>query len=80
VTELSHLRTEALPRLRHLARKVDFEWAEAKRSGNISADDANAFENWWAEKSCAITTLSENGKRLAEALGLMPTGMGWCAP
>ncbi|KAL5119318.1 hypothetical protein ACEQ8H_002805 [Pleosporales sp. CAS-2024a] len=78
--ELSHLRTEALPRLRHLSRKVDVEWVDAKRSASLSADDVNAFENWWAEKSCSIVSLNEKGKSLAEALGIVPTGMGWCAP
>jgi len=78
--ELSHLRTEALPRLRHLGRKVDFEWTDAKRSGILSTDDANAFENWWAEKTCEIMALNAMGKHRADALGLVPTGMGWCAP
>ncbi|KAH7065880.1 hypothetical protein BKA63DRAFT_166698 [Paraphoma chrysanthemicola] len=78
--ELSHLRTEALPRLRHLGHKVDTEWYEVKRSGAVSAEDTNAFENWWAEKKCSILTLSETGKRLANASGLASTGMGWTAP
>tara|TARA_R110002003_G_scaffold116_12_gene10156 strand:+ start:11519 stop:12076 length:558 start_codon:yes stop_codon:yes gene_type:complete len=78
--ELSHLRTEALPRLRHLGHKVDTEWHEAKRSGAVSADDTDAFENWWAQKKCMILTLSETGKRLAAASGLAATGMGWTAP
>lgn len=79
-TELSHLRTEALPRLRHKCHKVDTEWYEAKRTANIVADDVNAFENWWAEKKCTVLSLNEKGKRLATALGLANTGMGWCAP
>ena len=79
-TELSHLRTEALPRLRHLGHKVDAECNEAKRSGDISEQDVNAFETWWAEKKCIIVSLNEKGKRLATALGLAATGMGWCAP
>jgi hypothetical protein len=79
-TELSHLRTEALPRLRHLGRKVETEWYEAKRSGSVSAEDVNSFENWWAEKKCAIASLDGKGKRLASALGLATTGLGWCAP
>jgi hypothetical protein len=78
--ELSHLRTEALPRLRHLGRKVDYEWADAKRSGDLSSEDIKAFENWWSEKTCTIVSLCDQGKRLADALGLVPTGMGWCAP
>lgn len=79
-TELSHLRTEALPRLRHLGRKVDTDWSEIKRTSTLSSGDVNAFENWWAEKKCNIQGLNEKGKRLAKALGLAATGMGWCAP
>lgn len=79
-TELSHLRTEALPRLRHAGRKVDTEWYEAKRTGGVSAEDVNAFENWWAEKKCIILSLNEKGKHLASLHGLASTGMGWCAP
>jgi hypothetical protein len=78
--ELSHLRTEALPRLRHLGRKVDYEWVDAKRSGDLSPEDVTAFQTWWAEKTGTITSLCDKGRRLADALGLMPTGMGWCAP
>lgn len=79
-TELSHLRTEALPRLRHKCHKVDTEWYEARRTGCISPDDANAFENWWAEKKSTVLSLNENGKRLANVHGLASTGMGWTAP
>jgi hypothetical protein len=79
-TELSHLRTEALPRLRHLGHKIDSEWYEFKRTGTLSTEDVNAFENWWAEKKCTIVSLNEQGKRLAATLGLASTGLGWCAP
>jgi hypothetical protein len=79
-TELSHLRTEALPRLRHLGHKVDTEFYETKRSGIVSAEDVNAFENWWAEKKCSIVVLNEKGRQLASAVGLKSTGLGWCAP
>ncbi|KAF1847309.1 uncharacterized protein K460DRAFT_352463 [Cucurbitaria berberidis CBS 394.84] len=77
VTELSHLRTEALPRLRHKCHKVDTEWYETKRTGSLAADDVNAFENWWAEKKCIVLSLNEKGKSLATAHGLPNTGMGW---
>jgi hypothetical protein len=63
-----------------LGLKVDTEWYEAKRSGAMTPEDANAFDNWWREKTCIIVSLSEKGKHLANALGLVPTGMGWCAP
>ncbi|KAJ4363658.1 hypothetical protein N0V83_009954 [Neocucurbitaria cava] len=75
--ELSHLRTEALPRLRHKCHKVDTEWHEAKRTGNLTPDDVNAFENCWAEKKCMVLCLNEKGKHLATALGLSNSGMGW---
>lgn len=76
--ELSHLRTEALPRLRHKTYKVDSAWSEAKP--HMHADDVNAFENWLAEKKCAVLSLTERGKRLATAVGIANTGLGWCAP
>lgn len=89
VTELSHLRTESLVHLRHLSRDVDRHLADikGKRSIGFSGDDAEAivehandFENWWAEKTLEITSLSCKAKRLADTLGLVPTGLGWCAP
>lgn len=79
-SELSYLRTEALPRLRHAGHKVDTEWYEVKRTGVITAEDAQAFEAWWAETKVHILKLSEHGKRLAEANGLTSNGMGWTAP
>jgi hypothetical protein len=78
--ELSHLRTEALPRLRHTARKLDGAWAEAKRAGPLSIGDVNAFENWLAEKKCRIYHFDEKAKRLSLAIGLSSSGMGWMAP
>ncbi|KAF1828460.1 hypothetical protein BDW02DRAFT_563006 [Decorospora gaudefroyi] len=79
-TELSHLRTEALPRLRHKSYKVDTEWYEAKRQQQMTEADINAFEAFWREKKLKITALNEQGKRLASAVGLANTGLGWCAP
>jgi hypothetical protein len=63
-----------------LGHKIDSEWYEFKRTGTLSTEDVNAFENWWAEKKCTIVSLNEQGKRLAATLGLASTGLGWCAP
>lgn len=79
-TELSHLRTEALPRLRHAVRKVEAEWNEAERTNTLSTDDLNEFRNWLAMKQCKVQLLNENCKRLSLAIGLSPSGMGWTAP
>lgn len=79
-SELSYLRTEALPRLRHAGHKVDTEWYEVKRTGTITTEDVQVFESWWAETKVTILKLSEHGKRLAEANGLTSNGMGWTAP
>jgi hypothetical protein len=78
VTELSHLRTEALPRLRHKSFQVDRDLYENK--DQMSVEDINAFETFWAEKKAMIVSLNEQGKRLANAVGLAKTGLGWCAP
>ncbi|CBX97493.1 hypothetical protein LEMA_P106240.1 [Plenodomus lingam JN3] len=78
-TELSHLHTEALPRLRHKCHKVDTEWHEAKRAGNFTTDVMNDFENCWAEKKCLVLSLNEKCKRLANAHCVSSTGMGWAA-
>lgn len=89
VSELSHLRTESLVHLRHLSRDVDRHLTEikGKRAANFSGDDAEAsvehandFENWWARKTLEITSLSCQIKRLADTLGIVSTGLGWCAP
>jgi hypothetical protein len=79
-TELSQLRTESLPRLRHAARKVDTEWNEAKRAGVLTLSENAAFEAWWNDKKLTILSLNEKGRRLSEATGLAPTGLGWTAP
>lgn len=76
-TELSHLHTEALPRLRHKCHKVDTEWLQAKRTGTFTTDMMNDFENCWAEKKCIVLTLNEKSKRLAHVHGVVSTGMGW---
>ncbi|KAF2624752.1 hypothetical protein BU25DRAFT_413297 [Macroventuria anomochaeta] len=79
-SELSYLRTEALPRLRHTGHKVDTEWYDAKRTGSVATEDVQTFENWWGETKCTILKLSETGKKLAEANGVTSNGMGWTAP
>ena len=79
-SELSYLRTEALPRLRHAGHKVDTEWYEAKRTASVTPEDAQIFESWWNETKSNILKLSETGKRLAEAHGVTSNGMGWTAP
>lgn len=79
-SELSYLRTEALPRLRHAGHKVDTEWYEAKRTGAVDPEDASTFESWWTETKTQILKLSETGKRLAEAHNITSNGMGWTAP
>ncbi|KAF1925700.1 uncharacterized protein M421DRAFT_236146 [Didymella exigua CBS 183.55] len=79
-SELSYLRTEAVPRLRHAGHKVDTEWYEAKRTGFVAAEDVQAFEGWWTATKCSILKLSEKSKRMAEANGVTSNGMGWTAP
>ncbi|KAF2477424.1 uncharacterized protein BDR25DRAFT_207719 [Lindgomyces ingoldianus] len=79
-TELSQLRTESIPRLRHAARKVDTEWYESKRLGTVTGDDVVEFEKWYAEKKATIRHLDDQCKRLSFANGVAPTGLGWTAP
>ncbi|KAH7117857.1 hypothetical protein B0J11DRAFT_442072 [Dendryphion nanum] len=81
ITELSQLRTESLPRLRHSIRKVDTRWIETKRGdGLLSTDEINEFENWLAEKKYTMLTLDTKCKTLSEAAGLSSNGLGWTAP
>ncbi|KAF2714786.1 hypothetical protein K504DRAFT_445731 [Pleomassaria siparia CBS 279.74] len=79
-TELSHLRTESIPRLRHATRKIDKEWYEAKRLGSVSIGDVVQFEEWWAMQKATIRNLDEKCLRLSAAIGIAATGMGWTAP
>jgi len=64
--ELSYLRTDALPRLRHAARRVDTEWGECRRhSRAITKDIAgvkDVFEGWWHGKKGYVKDLDERGK------------------
>lgn len=76
-TELSHLRTESIPRLRHTVRKVEKGWCEAKRSGAVSINDVSAFEEWWTNKKTTIRNLDEKCQHLSAAVGITSTGMGW---
>lgn len=84
VTEISALRTESLPRLRHKGRQLDSEWREAKRvnetTHQLSANDIAVFEDWWAEQKTRIDRLYEQGKDLSAYLNLSPNGLGWVAP
>lgn len=84
VLELSSLRTEALPRLRHKGRQLDSEWREAKRMNEtthqLSANDIAVFEEWWTEKKVQIQKLYDQGKSLSTNLNLSPNGLGWTAP
>ena len=75
--ELSHLRTEALTRLRHTALKVGQEWNEAQRTSSLSPDDIKDFEDWLSKKKSIISLLNDKGKRMSQAIGLSSSGMGW---
>lgn len=75
--ELSHLRTEALTRLRHAALKVGQEWSEAKRTNLLSPVDVKDFEDWLSKKKSIISHLNDKGKRMSLAIGLSSSGMGW---
>lgn len=84
VFELSTLRTEALPRLKHKGRQLDSEWREAKRANEtthrLSACDIAVFEQWWADKKIYIQNLYDQGKIMSSNFNLSPTGLGWTAP
>ncbi|KAF2652724.1 hypothetical protein K491DRAFT_604335 [Lophiostoma macrostomum CBS 122681] len=80
-TELSQLRTESIPRLRHCMLKVGQVWHEVKTSSNpVSVDDTNEFENWLALKKVKSDELKDNAERMSDTIGLASTGMGWTAP
>lgn len=75
--ELSYLRTDSLPRLRHSARRIDTEWAECKRVDRAFADSGAEFEAWWAGKKELIGSLDDKGKRLCMSVGAGVMSMGW---
>jgi len=77
VPELSHLRTEILPHLRHSVRKVDVAFVEAKLAGTISTSHVEAFEPWWKSTKAKINRLDNETKTIADDINLPPTGMGW---
>ncbi|OCK82887.1 hypothetical protein K432DRAFT_415025 [Lepidopterella palustris CBS 459.81] len=76
--ELSYLRTEALPRLRHSTRRVGTEWVECKLTADAST--VAEFEAWWGEKRDYVRELDSRGKHLSVAMGLADNGLGWTAP
>lgn len=75
--ELSYLRTDSLPRLRHSARRVETEWAECKRADRAFADSGAEFEAWWVGKKELVGSLDDKGKRLSMSVGAGVMSMGW---
>ena len=75
--ELSYLRTDSLPRLRHSARRVETEWAECKRADRAFADSGAEFEAWWVGKKELVGSLDDKGKRLSISMGAGVMSMGW---
>lgn len=63
--ELSHLRSDALVRLRHAALRLDAEWAECKRLGESEEAVEADFEMWWGEMRERVRGLDGRGKALA---------------
>lgn len=80
MTELSQLRTESLPRLRHSLRKINTNWNEAKRTATFADVQVVEFQNWLAERDCMTATLADKIKALSNAAGLTPNGLGWSGP
>ncbi|KAF2875279.1 hypothetical protein BDV95DRAFT_312762 [Massariosphaeria phaeospora] len=76
-SELSALRTESVTRLRHSVIKVNTEWAEAQRSGRLSAKQFNDFTEWWKVKKEIIRELDSKCQRLCKQIDLAPNGLGW---
>lgn len=76
--ELSQLRTEAIPRLRHAALRLAIEWTAVKNSGSIPKEDVEAFQRWWDERKVKADDLDEKTRRLSDFHGLTPHGLGWC--
>jgi hypothetical protein len=79
-TEVSQLRTESIPRLRHYILKVCQVFNEAKASGNLASTETNEFENWLALKKVKCDGLKTDVEHRSELMGLTSTGLGWTAP
>jgi hypothetical protein len=77
--ELSYLRTDTLPNLRHALRVVDRELNEAKRLAELTGADLDAFENWWAAKKALAMGLDQKGQALSLQKGIPANGFGWSA-
>lgn len=75
--ELSQLRTEAIPRLRHAGIKVGIEWLAVKDSGAIPKEDVDVLQRWWDERNVKVQELDEKTRRLSDLHGLTPHGLGW---
>jgi hypothetical protein len=60
---------------------VDAEWKQACSDEALILEDVREeFKNWWEDKKITIMTLDEKARRLSDAMGLSPNGMGWTAP
>ncbi|KAF2497344.1 hypothetical protein BU16DRAFT_559095 [Lophium mytilinum] len=77
--ELSHLRTESLPHLRHAIRVVDRELNESKRLVELDEDTLEQFEGWWAKKKATAIGLDQKGLALSIQRGIPTNGLGWSA-
>lgn len=76
--ELSQLRIEAIPRLRHAAIRLGIEWQSIKSSGKMAKEEVEAFQRWWDERKIRAEDLDEKTRRLSDFHGLTPHGLGWC--
>jgi len=77
--ELSHLRTDSLPCLRHAIRVVDREMSESKRLAEFDPDSLKAFEAWWTQKKGMAIGLDQKGQALSNRQGIPTNGLGWSA-
>ncbi|OCL11453.1 hypothetical protein AOQ84DRAFT_229298 [Glonium stellatum] len=75
--ELSYLRTDSLPRLRHSARKVETTLAECRRADRALASLGAEFEAWWVGKKQLVSSLNDKGKTLGMSMGAGGMCMGW---
>ncbi|KAF2801333.1 uncharacterized protein BDZ99DRAFT_403574 [Mytilinidion resinicola] len=77
--ELSHLRTESLPCLRHAIRVVDRELNESKRLVELDEETLGEFEAWWVKKKATAIGLDQKGLALSIQRGIPTNGLGWSA-